>query len=228
MLLVFGKWGPENMVGSKFRDSNISHRRYLLFFLVFSLSLWMFAGLAPIDEAMIYAFDLAAFLFLFSLLGLWQHSSPATIRLHAASDDGGRILRLLISATITIIVVVTLARLIFDKNTLDIWHIALLVGTLFSSWTFANLVFAIHYAHMYYDLDPTGEDCKGLDFPGDAQPVFADFVNFSFVIGMTCQTADINISATAIRRVVTFHGLFAFAFNLGILALTINVIAGAS
>lgn len=214
------------MVGSKFRDSKISHCRYLLFFLVFILSPWMFAKIVPVDEAIICAFDLAAFAFASSLVGLWQNSSPETIRRHAENDDGGRILRLLISATIVIIVIVTLARLIFNKDALDIWHIILLVETLISSWTFANLVFAIHYAHMYYDVNSNGNDCEGLNFPGDAKPDFADFVNFSFVIGMTCQTADINITATSIRRVATFHGLFAFAFNLGILALTINIIAG--
>jgi len=53
-------------------------------------------------------------------------------------------------------------------------------------------------------------------------------VNFAFVIGMTCQTADISITSGAMRRVSTFHGLFAFAFNLGILALTVNVLASSS
>lgn len=214
------------MVDSKFRDSWISHRRYLLFFLILILSPWIFARFLPIDEAIICAFDLAAFAFVFSVIGLWRNSSPTTMRLHAAEDDGGRVLRLLLSATIVSIVVVALARLIFNKDALDVWRIILLVGTLLSSWIFANLVFAIHYAHMYYDAGPNGKDREGLDFPGDAQPVFADFVNFSFVIGMTCQTADINIAATTIRRVSTFHGLFAFIFNLGIFALTINVLAG--
>ena len=65
----------------------------------------------------------------------------------------------------------------------------------------------------------------GLQFPGDAAPGFSDFVNFAFVIGMTCQTADVNITGAHIRRVATFHGLFAFAFNLGILALAVNALA---
>ena len=42
---------------------------------------------------------------------------------------------------------------------------------------------------------------------------------------MTCQTADVNITGAHIRRVATFHGLFAFAFNLGILALAVNALA---
>ena len=100
----------------------------------------------------------------------------------------------------------------------------LLVSTLLASWTFANLVYAFHYARRYYSAG-TGGDYGGLDFPGDYEPAFADFVNFAFVIGMTCQTADITITHCAMRRISTFHGLFAFAFNLGILALTVNVLA---
>ena len=43
---------------------------------------------------------------------------------------------------------------------------------------------------------------------------------------MTSQTADINITHPAVRRVATWHGLYAFAFNLGILALAVNALAG--
>ncbi len=62
--------------------------------------------------------------------------------------------------------------------------------------------------------------------PEGGAPVFADFAYYTVVIGMTCQTADLDISSRHIRRVVTVHGTFAFFFNLGVLALTINVLSG--
>jgi uncharacterized membrane protein len=46
------------------------------------------------------------------------------------------------------------------------------------------------------------------------------------VIGMTCQTADLDISSRRIRRIVTIHGVSAFFFNLGVLAMTVNVLSG--
>jgi len=98
--------------------------------------------------------------------------------------------------------------------------------TLTASWTFTNLIFAFHYARLYYSPHEHG-DHEGLDFPGGCIPDFSDFVNFAFVIGMTCQTADITITKTEMRRISTFHGLFAFAFNLGVVALSVNVLAGA-
>jgi len=42
---------------------------------------------------------------------------------------------------------------------------------------------------------------------------------------MTCQTADINITSRPMRRLATIHGLFAFTFNLGVLAFTVNIVA---
>ena len=97
-----------------------------------------------------------------------------------------------------------------------------------ASWTFANLSCAFHYARLYYSARKTGATAVGLDFPGEHPPEFSDFVNFALVIGMTCQTADIAITDYRMRQVSTFHGMFAFAFNLGILALSVNVLASSN
>ena len=46
--------------------------------------------------------------------------------------------------------------------------------------------------------------------------------DFAFTLGMTFQTADVDVGDRRIRGVVTLHCLAAFVFNLGILAFTIN------
>jgi uncharacterized membrane protein len=43
---------------------------------------------------------------------------------------------------------------------------------------------------------------------------------------MTFQVSDMYITTSRLRRVVTFHCLAAFVFNLGVLAFTINVLGG--
>jgi uncharacterized membrane protein len=48
---------------------------------------------------------------------------------------------------------------------------------------------------------------------------------FSFIIGVACQTGDVDISAHRLRRMALAHGLIAFLFNTVILAATINVAA---
>ncbi len=204
--------------------SRLPHPRYLLFLAVLAVTLWPLLLAMPKVEAVLTAFDFAVIVFVLSCIPLWQDGSAEVMRRKAKRDDAGQVLLLLLTAVITSVILVALGTLVLNNKALSGREIALLVVTLLACWTFANLIYAFHYARQYY-ASRAGEDRKGLDFPGGGTPNFADFVNFAFVIGMTCQTADINITSSAVRRVATFHGLFAFAFNLGILALTVNVLA---
>ena len=65
-----------------------------------------------------------------------------------------------------------------------------------------------------------------MRFPETQYPEFSDFFYFSFVIGMTFQVSDVEITLPRLRRIVTVHAILAFFFNLGVVALTINVLAG--
>ena len=53
-----------------------------------------------------------------------------------------------------------------------------------------------------------------------------DFTYFSFIIGMTFQVSDVEISSKRIRRLALVHSLVSFAFNTVIVALSINIISG--
>lgn len=203
----------------------LKHPRYALFLAVLLLATPALAIALPKGEALVAGFDLAVFAFLVSCIPLWRSGNAASMRRQAARDDVGEVALLLLTWLISAVVLIALAQLILEKNDLGWGGVALLILTLLASWTFANVILAFHYARLYY-ASKEGSDQRGLEFPGDGTPDFSDFVNFAFVIGMTCQTADINITKTPMRRVATFHGLFAFAFNLGILALSVNVLAG--
>ena len=94
--------------------------------------------------------------------------------------------------------------------------------------TFANSVYALHYAHVYYTRNAeTDGDLGGIDFPGTKAPAYDDFLYFAFTLGMTFQTSDTNITASGIRRVALLHSFAAFLFSIGLIAFTINVIGGA-
>lgn len=203
----------------------LKHPRYLLFLAVFAASGVALCAILPLTGALVSGFDLAVLAFVISCVPLWRRGDAEVIRCQARRDDAGQGLLLVLTGLISSVVLVALSLLIADKDVLGGGGIALLVLSLLASWTFTNLILAFHYARLYYSPDDGG-DHEGLNFPGDCIPDFSDFINFAFVIGMTCQTADIEITSTRMRRVATFHGLFAFAFNLGILALTVNVLAG--
>ena len=108
-------------------------------------------------------------------------------------------------------------------------HVALSVSAVVISWFLVHTVFTLRYAHFYYWDAGTEERhavVGGLIFPGKEHPCYLDFAYFAFVIGMTCQTADVNISSPRIRRLVLMHGLIAFMFNTAILAMFVNIVAG--
>jgi len=44
---------------------------------------------------------------------------------------------------------------------------------------------------------------------------------------MTSQVSDVAITSKLIRRTATVHGIVSFLFNAALLALTINIAAGA-
>jgi uncharacterized membrane protein len=108
-------------------------------------------------------------------------------------------------------------------------HLLLAGATIVSSWFLVHTVFTMHYAHAYYrdeDEDPNTSGSGGLEFPNEKEPDFLDFAYFSFVIGMTCQVSDVQISSPGMRRLALVHGLLSFLFNTVILALTVNLASG--
>jgi uncharacterized membrane protein len=107
-------------------------------------------------------------------------------------------------------------------------HIALSLLALCSAWLMVQTVFALRYARHYYrTAQQDGAHAGGLRFPGSEDPAYADFAYYAAIIGMTSQVSDVQVETTAMRRLTLAHGLVSFAFNLLVLALAINVVAGA-
>ncbi len=100
--------------------------------------------------------------------------------------------------------------------------------TVVASWTLTHTMFALHYAHDYYGDGPAAgdDDRGGLAFPGGELPDYWDFVYFAFVVGMTCQVSDVQVTSRAMRRMTLIHGVLSFFFNAVILALAVNLLAG--
>jgi uncharacterized membrane protein len=105
--------------------------------------------------------------------------------------------------------------------------VILVATTLLASWLMTHVIFALRYAHEYYARDEGGPEVdRGLEFPGETQPDYLDFLYFSLVLGMTFQVSDVQITSRKLRRVATLHGLISFLFNTVIVALTVNIAAG--
>jgi uncharacterized membrane protein len=108
-------------------------------------------------------------------------------------------------------------------------HLTLTLLTVISSWMLVHTVFGLRYAHAFYgDGDEPGVDrhAGGLVFPGDRPADYFDFAYFSFVVGMTCQVSDVQITSRRMRRLTLAHSILSFGFNTLILALLINTVSG--
>ena len=103
-------------------------------------------------------------------------------------------------------------------------HVALVAATLLLSWLVTHTLFALRYAHEYYEAGLTSGTVQGgLVFPGDEPPDYWDFFYFSVVLGMTFQVSDVQITSRKLRRLATVHGFLSFAFNTVIVALSVNI-----
>lgn len=102
-------------------------------------------------------------------------------------------------------------------------HLALAALTILNSWLLVPSLFTLHYADMFYSAAPQNAP---LSFPNTTEPLFWDFVYFSFTIAAACQTADVSTNERGVRKLVVMQSIVAFFFNLSILGLAVNVTAG--
>lgn len=174
---------------------------------------------------MAFGWDAAVIVYLtINALRLTRTRSTDQIRRRAASlDDAGHAvlpLSLLAAAASVVIVIGEAAGAPHAEAAATA---VLSLGTVGLSWIFIHLIFAQHYAHAFYGPAETGKgDAGGLDFPGEIEPDYWDFIHFALIIGVACQTADIKITSRRLRRISTVHSAVAFVFNTVILALGVN------
>jgi len=104
-------------------------------------------------------------------------------------------------------------------------HLLLSLLAVGCSWGLLHTVFTFRYASLFYR---GAQDSKGggLSFPHERHPDYLDFGYFSFVIGMTFQVSDVQVTSHRIRRLAFLHGVLSFMFNTLVVAVTINIIAG--
>jgi uncharacterized membrane protein len=150
--------------------------------------------------------------------------SSESIRTRARMEDPGRHVRLWSGVSVSIVTLVALGLELHAARSGGVLALGVGVLSVILSWLFLNVMFAIHYAHGYYG--DFGEQHAGLEFPHTPDPDYWDFAYFSIVIGMTFQVSDVQITSNYLRRVVLMHSVIAFFFNVFIIAITVNIVAG--
>ena len=112
-------------------------------------------------------------------------------------------------------------------GTSERYALALAGTSMLCTWVFVQMIFTVHYAHVYYGTEDSAETERGgLDFHGDTEPDFWDFLYFTVTIGAAAATSDTNLVSKRMRRIATVQTVGAYLFNTGILALAVNMAAG--
>ncbi len=191
--------------------------------LLVGVSAWMIGIQEP--SAVLLGWCAAALGHTIPTFALMQRATPQSIRRRAEELDEGE----------TAVLSASLAAAIASIGTV-VWYLASAEGkpgpgqitlallTIGLSWVFVHHLFAVRYAHEYWQAGG-----RGLDFPqgpeGEERPEFSDFLYFAFTIGMTCQTSDVAVTDRLLRKLTLTHALVAFMFNAVILAAAVNLTA---
>jgi uncharacterized membrane protein len=209
-----------------------AHRRLLLAMVVAGATAFLLPAMVPVSVRLAASWDMGIIVFLGLTGWVMRKCPPNRMRETVLANDQGRvgILVLVLLATGA-----SLAAIFFLLQTKDASGgpgaplVSLAVLTIVCSWFFTHVMFALHYAHVFYRDDPStpkADATGGLKFPGDEPPDYWDFLYFAFVIGMTSQVSDVQVTSRPMRYLVLWHGILSFAFYTVVLALSINIVAG--
>lgn len=149
---------------------------------------------------------------------------PSQTAAHATREDGSRAAShvLLTLATIASFGAVVLLLLAAGSRSgaPRIGLVGLALGTVALSWLLTHTLFALRYAHLYYD------ERGGIDFNQREAPSYGDFLYLAFTIGMAFQVSDTAVTSRRIRGAVLRHGMLSYLTSALVLSTAINLVAG--
>jgi uncharacterized membrane protein len=175
---------------------------------------------------LLVAWDVGVGLYLVLALHLAWQADVHRIRRRARLQDEGQTTILVFTAVAALASLGAIIALLGSTGATARTAAQLMFATMtiLLSWAFTHTMFALHYAHEFYD-ERSG---TSMQFPGDErEPDYWDFLYFSFVIGMCAQVSDVTVCSKIIRRTVFAHSVISFIFNAALLALTVNIAASA-
>ncbi len=212
--------------------ATVAHRPRLLAgaaLMVVTYGVLLFAPLVGREATrLLVAWNVGAWVYLALMAHLMLRPS-ADPQVDARPEDENQWVLLLLGVTAA---AASLAAIVWElgpvKN-MEGWfkagHLALVAASILSAWTFIQILFAIHYAGVYFAAVADGE-AGGLEFPRKPDPGWTEFVYQAFVVGCTFASSDTNVTSTRMRRICVIQGVVGFFFNTIVLALAINIAAG--
>jgi uncharacterized membrane protein len=207
-----------------FRHHSRFYRSGLLGLLVFAV-----ADALPPSLRLVVAGDVFFSAYLASAALFAIGATPEQMRRRSSYEDEGVVVIILLTLASVSLCLAALFSLLRLPGPPGASSLLLAILSVLLGWFTLHTVAAFHYAHLYSSAESgiQGEhrDVGGLEFPGGGEPETWDFLYYAFVVGMTAQVSDVQVSNTAMRRTTLAHGVTSFFFNAVILALAVNIAA---
>jgi uncharacterized membrane protein len=209
--------------------------RHRNFYVAITLGLVVGAVLLWLDGSLAVVSGVNVFFLVYLVLtfAASRKLSAAFLREHAAEEDEPAQLILLVMFAAVAVSMISLFLVVMDPDKRVPLQLGLGVASVILGWFAVHTMWAMHYAFEYYQA-PAEEQGKGkrktekvragLEFPGGQDPNGVAFVYFSYVIGMTAQTSDTDVTSNGMRKLVLVHGVFSFFFNTVIVAAAVNIV----
>jgi uncharacterized membrane protein len=158
-------------------------------------------------------------------IGFVMGWNPESLRRRALVADEGILVVVMIVLGAVASSCIAIIAILHQSHGKGGWPLALALAGAPLGWFTLHLVAAFHYANLYYE--PGRQRAKAgrpLQFPGDTDPGAWDFVYYAFVVGMTAQVSDVQVTGARMRRATLGHGVVSFFFNTVLIAMAVNAV----
>jgi uncharacterized membrane protein len=199
--------------------------------IVCGVAMWLGLGVLALPAwlRLAAAGDVVFLVFLVSISAHAVHLTPDLLRKRACYDDEGVAVILLLTVSAFALCAGSLVRLLGEPQGPSVPQLLVTILSVPLAWLTLHTIMAFRYAHLFYTRMHGGDhphDAEGLVFPGTPEPTVGDFLYYSFVVGMTAQVSDVQVTSGLMRRATLVHGIISFFYNAVLLALAVNVAAG--
>lgn len=150
--------------------------------------------------------------------------TPAQLDRRADIEDEGIALVVLFSLVMIGFCLFAIITILHQKEGVNPLAIVLAAAGAPLGWFMLHTMMAFHYAYLFYSEPARKKGGSGLAFPDTDEPGVADFLYYSFVIGMTAQVSDVQVCSTRIRRTTLWHSIMSFFFNTVLIAMAVNAV----
>jgi uncharacterized membrane protein len=209
-------------------------RRHRSFFIGLVAGLVVLVGTLFVlpGYAVVWGANAFFIVYLVSSMLVFPGASAGFLKSHAYEEDAPVWIIFVVTAAVIAAAVVSLFQLLSANDQGDALRLIVTAVSVPLGWFTIHSLAAHHYAYEFYAVPqegPRGKSGKpartgGLEFPSGDTPDGISFLYFSYVIGMTAQVADVNITSHQMQRIVLLHGIFSFFFNAVIVAAMVNIV----